>query len=410
MAKVSVKRHLKELQWRLVLVAAFFITGAVLAYNFQAQLVPALLNPLHGEKLVYLNPAGGFSFIFLISIYAGIALSLPVLIQQLYAFLRPALPDTARRRSSIIIVCSFLLLTGGISFGYFFAVPGALDFLYGFADQYVNASLTADSYLNFLIAYTIGIGIVFQIPLLLLLVNSIRPISPGGLMKSEKWVVLIAFIVAAIITPTPDPINQAIIAGPVIIVYQFGVIAILISHARRRHQAKKALKLEAKQAAYTAKQAQTISTAAEPLGNIFADEPIDDTAIAKQLKSLVAQQNQPVRPRPTQAAPVVPLQAVQEPIVLRSQAALAPQPTNQRPQTQAEAVIVQTAAQNKIEAPQVTPLPVAQQGKLVNDFGPRPQQRSARLFVPPTRPVERPVQPRTSTRSIDGFIRVPRTI
>ena len=86
MAKVSVKRHLRELQWRLMLVAVFFIVGACLAYYYQDSLVPLLLNPLHGEKLVYLNPAGGFSFIFLISIYAGIALALPVLIQQLYAF------------------------------------------------------------------------------------------------------------------------------------------------------------------------------------------------------------------------------------------------------------------------------------------------------------------------------------
>ena len=70
MGKVSVKRHLKELQWRLMIVAFFFLVGAVLAYQFQTQLVPLLLEPLHGEKLVYLNPAGGFSFIFLISIYA----------------------------------------------------------------------------------------------------------------------------------------------------------------------------------------------------------------------------------------------------------------------------------------------------------------------------------------------------
>src|SRR5690606_38064039 len=76
------------------------------------------------------------------------------------------------------------------------------------------------------------------LPLLLLLIHSIKPLTPGGLMKSEKWVVLIAFIVAAIITPTPDPVNQAIIAGPVVIVYQLGVIAVLINIARKRRQVK----------------------------------------------------------------------------------------------------------------------------------------------------------------------------
>lgn len=224
-----------------MLVAAFFVIGACLAYTYQAYLIPLILGPLNGEQLIYLNPAGGFSFIFLISIYAGIALAFPIFVQQLYAFLRPALPASAQKKSPIIILSSFLLLVTGVAFGYIVAVPNALAFLFEFADQYVQASLTADSYLNFMIAYTIGIGIVFQIPLLLLLVDSIKPMTPGGILKSEKWVVLIAFIVAAIITPTPDPINQAIIAGPVIVIYQLGVIAVLISIARRKRAAKKSV-------------------------------------------------------------------------------------------------------------------------------------------------------------------------
>lgn len=248
MTKMSAKRHLRELQWRLLLVAGLFIVGASLAYTYQSTLVPLLLSPLGGEKLVYLNPAGGFSFVFLISIYAGIAFSFPVLVQQLYAFLRPMLPQGARKKSSVIIVSSFLLLIAGILFGYFIAVPNALAFLYSFADQYVEASLTAESYLNFMIAYTIGIGVVFQLPLLLLLLHTIKPLTPGGLLKSEKWVVLVAFIVAAIITPTPDPINQAIIAGPVIVVYQIGVIAVLINIARARRKQKAPVQAAVKEA------------------------------------------------------------------------------------------------------------------------------------------------------------------
>lgn len=242
MSKVSVKRHLKEIQWRLMLVALFFIAGATLAYQFQQYFIPLLLDPLHGEKLVYLNPAGGFSFIFLISIYAGIAVSFPLLVQQIYAFLRPALPVSVRKKSVFILLSSFFLMVSGIAFGYFIAVPNALGFLYGFADAYVNASLTAESYLNFIVGYTIGIGIVFQIPLLLMLRHTISPLKPGGLMKSEQWVVLGVFIVAAIITPTPDPVNQTIMALPIIAVYQIGVVAVLISIAKTRLAAKKANK------------------------------------------------------------------------------------------------------------------------------------------------------------------------
>jgi sec-independent protein translocase protein TatC len=244
MSKVPASQHLKELRTRVFIVAIFFILGASLAYSFQAPVIDAVLAPLKGEKLVYLNPAGGFSFIFMVSIYAGIALAFPILIQQLYAFIRPALPDNAQKKSSKLIIGSFLLLIGGMAFGYFVAVPNALVFLYSFADKFIDASLTADSYLNFVIAYTIGIGIVFQIPLLLLLINSIKPFTPGGLMKSEKWVIVISFIVAAIITPTPDPINQTIIAGPVVVVYQIGVIIILASIFKKHRAEKKLRKTE----------------------------------------------------------------------------------------------------------------------------------------------------------------------
>lgn len=212
-----------------MVIAFFFVVGAVLAYQYRDVILPVFLAPLGGQTLIYLTPGGGFTFALLVSVYAGLALAFPVLLQQLYAFLGPALPEKARKKSAVILVCSLLLLVAGILFGYFIAVPSALHFLYGFADGYVESALTADSYTNFVVAYTIGIGIVFQIPLLLLLMHAVKPLKPGGLMRSQKWVILGAFIVAAILTPTPDPVNQAIMAGPVIVVYQLGVIAVLIS-------------------------------------------------------------------------------------------------------------------------------------------------------------------------------------
>lgn len=231
--------HIRELRTRFFIVAAVFLLASCLAYAFRAPILHLLLSPLHGEKLVYLNPAGGFNFIFLISIYSGLALSIPILIQQLYGFLKPALPKRVQHYAGRLFIISLLLLLAGIAFGYYLAIPGALHFLYSFANDYVTASLTADSYLNFIIAYTIGLGIVFQLPLLVLFFHWIKPLTPGGLMKSERWVVLLAFIAAAIITPTPDPLNQTIIALPVILVYQLGVIMVLVAIAKQRKQARR---------------------------------------------------------------------------------------------------------------------------------------------------------------------------
>jgi sec-independent protein translocase protein TatC len=235
-ASMSIAEHLRELRRRLFIVAFVFLAASALAYYYRDPLLHGLLSPLNGEKLVYLNPAGGFNFIFLVSIYTGLVISMPVLISQLYSFIRPALPSRVRRHAVKVLISSTILLAAGVAFGYFLAIPGALRFLYGFAETYVTASLTADSYLNFVVAYTLGLGLVFQLPLLLLLLHWIKPLTPGDLLKSERWVILLAFIAAAFITPTPDPVNQTIIALPIIVVYQFGVIAILISLRKSRKQ------------------------------------------------------------------------------------------------------------------------------------------------------------------------------
>ena len=259
-----------------MLIALFFIVGAVLAYNYRDIILPIFTAPLNGQKLIYLTPGGGFTFALLISVYAGLAVAFPILLQQLYSFLSPALPEKARRKSAIILISSLFLLVAGILFGYFVAVPSALTFLYGFADQYVTSALTADSYTNFVVAYTIGIGIVFQVPLLLLLLHTIKPLKPGGLMKSEKWVVLGAFIVAAILTPTPDPINQTIMAGPVIVVYQLGVIAVLISIASNAQKIKRQQRTEVK-AAQLAEAPVPLETLASPKLALAAEAQADAT-------------------------------------------------------------------------------------------------------------------------------------
>lgn len=237
--KMTMAEHIREVQARFFGVAVVFIAGASLAYVFRDQIVHALLSPLGQQTLIYLNPAGGFSFILLVSLYCGLFFATPLLIHQIYSFIRPMLPKNVQRYSGRILFLSLLLLICGALFGYFMAVPGALNFLSTFAEEYVVASLTADSYLNFIVAYTIGLGVVFQLPLLLIIFHWIKPLTPGGLLRSERWIIILAFVAAAIITPTPDPVNQAIVAAPIVVLYQFGVMAVLINIRRANKVAKK---------------------------------------------------------------------------------------------------------------------------------------------------------------------------
>jgi len=208
------------------------------AYTYSQVLIEWIIKPLDGEKLIYLTPGGGFNFIFQVSMYAGLLVAAPLLMYQIYGFIRPALPLRAQRSAIKVVSAAFLLMIIGVAYGYFVALPSALHFLSHFAGSNVIPSLTADSYLSFFLAYIAGLGILFQLPLLLLFIHWIRPMTPKGLLRSERFVILFAFVVAAIITPTPDMFNQLMIALPLILIYQFSVIAILIALRRARRSMK----------------------------------------------------------------------------------------------------------------------------------------------------------------------------
>jgi len=235
-SELRTRTFLVALRTRTFLVALAFLAASGLAYNYHDILVSVIMSPLRGEKLIYLTPGGGFNFIFQISLYAGLLAAAPVLIYQLYGFIRPALPQKARRSAASVVIAAFFLMICGVAFGYFVAIPSALHFLSTFAGVDITPNLTADSYLSFFLAYIAGLGVLFELPLLLLFLHWIHPLTPNGLLKSERIVILLAFVAAAIITPTPDAFNQAMIAVPLIAIYQGGVVTVWVAIRRERHR------------------------------------------------------------------------------------------------------------------------------------------------------------------------------
>lgn len=228
--------HIRELRWRILWVALLFLVTSAVAYNSHGLLVQIVMAPLKGEKLIYLTPGGGFSFIFQITLYAGFIAAAPMLMYQLYGFVRPTLPEYAQKSAVRVAIFATLLMIVGVAYGYFVAVPAALTFLSTFAGTDIVPNLTADSYLSFFLSYIGGLAVLFQLPLLLIFWHWIKPMKPGGLLKSERYIILFAFVAAALITPTPDPANQAMIAVPLIAIYQIGVVTVLIMIARKRAQ------------------------------------------------------------------------------------------------------------------------------------------------------------------------------
>lgn len=226
--------HVKELRGRAFLVAGVFFAACLLAYALRESVIDLVLGPIGDQKLVYLTPAGGFNFIFSIILYAGLVMAAPYAMYQVYQFVKPALPAKARSYSLRVFLAAVALMLAGVCFGYFIGIPAALSFLTTFASDYISPNLTADSYLNFFVAYVVGLGVLFQLPIVLLFWNWISPIPKGGLLSSQRFVIVGAFILAALITPTPDVLNQVMVAGPIIVVYQLGVVAVFMMNREER--------------------------------------------------------------------------------------------------------------------------------------------------------------------------------
>ncbi|MGH7197105.1 MAG: twin-arginine translocase subunit TatC [Candidatus Saccharimonadales bacterium] len=224
--------HLHELRRRLFWVAAVVILASTAAYPFVQMIVDVLVHPLGGQKLFYLTPISGFSFIIKICTYVGVLVGIPFILYHLYRFIEP-LVSNARLAIARYVMASTLLAIAGILFAYFVSLPAALHFLTGFNIQQIEAMLTVDSYLTFVMTYLLGAAILFQIPLILSIINRIHRLPPRKLMGFQRYVILAAFVLAAIISPTPDMVNQAFLAVPIIVMYQIGVLGVWLQQRKK---------------------------------------------------------------------------------------------------------------------------------------------------------------------------------
>ena len=227
--------HARELQWRLMVVVGFFLLAGALAYPFFNDIVRILLRPLgKAHELVYLTPGGAFAFVVQTCLYVGLIGAFPAIIYHLYRFIQPAVGKASYKRVVGYTAASVLLAIAGVLFGYFVTLPAALQFLTGMNLDHINPMLTVESYISFVMAYLLIGALLFQVPLFMLMINFVRPFPPGGLMKGQKVVLVGAFVIAAVVSPTADPTNQVLLALPMILMYQVGVVWVYWVNRRAR--------------------------------------------------------------------------------------------------------------------------------------------------------------------------------
>ncbi len=225
--------HLKELRHRLFWVAGVFLVGLLVGVVFNEKLIHFIQSPL-GQTLYFTSPMGGLGFSMQICLLVGAIAAIPVAVYQLLKFIHPASGRVLPKNMLLILLVSMILAAIGLAFAYYISLPNALKFLTHFGSQSIQALITTDEYLSFILAYLGGSALIFQLPLLLLFINRIKPLGPSQLKKYQPHVIITCFVVAAVLTPTPDPINQIILALPMLVLFEMSCILVLIVNYRAR--------------------------------------------------------------------------------------------------------------------------------------------------------------------------------
>jgi sec-independent protein translocase protein TatC len=232
-AKLPFIEHVHELRRRLFVTAACVAAGSAAAYVIQQQIVAVLLRPSHGQNFIYTSPLGGINFLFSVCLDVGLVLATPVIIYQLLAFISPLMRDTTHRFLLTASAAAGTVALAGVIFGYFVGLPSALHFLlHQFTSLQVRPLITIQSYMQFVALYLLGSALMFQLPLIFIIINRIKPLKPSGLLKYERHLIAGAFIVAFIMNPTPNLLGQMVVVVPIILMYQVGIGLIWVINRR----------------------------------------------------------------------------------------------------------------------------------------------------------------------------------
>jgi sec-independent protein translocase protein TatC len=203
-----------------------------------AQKAAADAVPTNQERQpVTLGVTEPFVTTFTVSAYAALLLSLPIILWQAYAFVLPAFSPAERRVALPLMLMVPFLFICGVAFGYFVALPRAINFLQNFNDQSFDILIRASDYYKFSVVLLAVIGLLFQIPVGVLAVTRLGVISARQLAKNRGYVILALAIVAAVATPTPDPVTMMIALAPLVILFELSILLARLFERRAERRA-----------------------------------------------------------------------------------------------------------------------------------------------------------------------------
>jgi sec-independent protein translocase protein TatC len=226
---LTMREHLLELRRRLMWSAGCVLLTTVVAFAFHRQILRLLMEPAQGfdalpnGKPIYIDLTEFIGTAMKASLLVGLFASLPFVLYQIVMFVAPGLTPRERRYLYALMPASLLAFAAGAAFGYFILIPPMVEFLLNFGGDIASAQIRISSYISLMLTLLLWMGIVFETPIVLFFLSKIGIVTPEFLAKQRRYAIVAAFILGAAITPTFDPINQSLVAVPIIVLYEVGI-------------------------------------------------------------------------------------------------------------------------------------------------------------------------------------------
>jgi len=239
--KMPLTAHLEELRKRLVRSLIAVGIAFLACFFFKEELFGIVARPLigvlpPGSHLIYTGLPEAFFTYIKVSFYAGLFVASPVVLYQVWKFISPGLYPGERKFVAPFVATSTLLFVGGVSFGYFLVLPSAYKFFLDFSTDFLKPMLSMREYLTLTLKLLLAFGIIFEIPVFLFFMTKIGLVTPRKLARMRRYAIVVCFIVAAVITPTPDAFTQCMMAIPMIVLYEVGILVSRLAARRKDHE------------------------------------------------------------------------------------------------------------------------------------------------------------------------------
>jgi sec-independent protein translocase protein TatC len=239
--KMTFLEHLEELRQRLVRTVLYLCGGFAACWGFREQIFHFLTEPMRRggfkDQFIFTSPAEALLLYMKMAFFVGIFVASPFVLYEIWAFISPGLYKNEKAWAIPFIGMGSTFFILGALFGHYYLFPITFRFLGSFGGPDMRFLPKIDEYWSFYSWFLLGLGLVFQVPVIIFVLARIGLVTPRFLLRAWKWAFLGSFIVAAIVTPTPDVVTQTALAAPMIGLYLLGVLVAWAFGKKRRKPA-----------------------------------------------------------------------------------------------------------------------------------------------------------------------------